>query len=395
MTRAETAAFLREHDNYCILTHRRPDGDTIGSSAALCLGLRAMGKTAWLLRNPQFTPRFAAVLDGLVCEDVPDEATIVSVDVAAPDLLPIRREELAAQVQLVIDHHARSSVSAEHRLVEAERAACGEIIIGLLELLGVSLDARMAEAIYIAISTDTGCFQYSNTTAETLRIAADCRGTAVPYAVNQMFFGHEELRAAEARGAADRERGILRGREGRAGGVAAGLARRAGRGRGRRRLHRRLPARHRGRRAWHRSVPRDVEDGSGKLSLRTSGTYDACEALPGSRAAAAMPRRPGATVPGGIAGAKRAILDVLRRKGIISRMANGILISGQARGLDQPGRGGEAARRVPSSGASATAARSTRWPPACSSCSWGGRRGPSSLPSATARNIWPGCASAL
>lgn len=162
MTRDETAAFLREHDNYCILTHRRPDGDTIGSSAALCLGLRAMGKTAWLLRNPQFTPRFAAVLDGLVCEDVPDEATIVSVDVAAPDLLPIGREGLAEQVQLVIDHHARSSVSAEHRLVEAERAACGEIIFGLLELLGVSLDARMAEAIYIAISTDTGCFQYSN-----------------------------------------------------------------------------------------------------------------------------------------------------------------------------------------------------------------------------------------
>ena len=83
MTRAETAAFLREHDHYCILTHRRPDGDTIGSSAALCLALRALGKTAWLLRNPQFTPRFAAVLDGLVCEDVPDEATIVSVDVAA------------------------------------------------------------------------------------------------------------------------------------------------------------------------------------------------------------------------------------------------------------------------------------------------------------------------
>ena len=135
MTRAETAAFLREHDNYCILTHRRPDGDTIGSSAALCLGLRAMGKTAWLLRNPQFTPRFAAVLEGLVCEDVPDEATIVSVDVAAPDLLPIGREGLAEQVQLVIDHHARSSVSAEHRLVEAERAACGEIIFGLLELL--------------------------------------------------------------------------------------------------------------------------------------------------------------------------------------------------------------------------------------------------------------------
>ena len=54
MTRAETAAFLREHDHYCILTHRRPDGDTIGSSAALCLGLRAMGKTAWLLLEDLF-----------------------------------------------------------------------------------------------------------------------------------------------------------------------------------------------------------------------------------------------------------------------------------------------------------------------------------------------------
>ena len=224
MTRAETAAFLREHDNYCILTHRRPDGDTIGSSAALCLGLRAMGKTAWLLRNPQFTPRFAAVLEGLVCEDVPDEATIVSVDVAAPDLLPIGREGLAAQMQLVIDHHARSSVSAAHRLVEAERAACGEIIIGLLELLGVSLDARMAESIYIAISTDTGCFQYSNTTADTLRIAAACRRGRGHVSNQQAVFRHEELRAAEARGAADRERGILRGREGRAGGAAAGVA---------------------------------------------------------------------------------------------------------------------------------------------------------------------------
>ena len=223
MTRAETAAFLREHDNYCILTHRRPDGDTIGSSAALCLGLRAMGKTAWLLRNPQFTPRFAAVLEGLVCEDVPDEATIVSVDVAAPDLLPIGREGLAEQVQLVIDHHARSSVSAEHRLVEAERAACGEIIFGLLELLGVSLDARMAEAIYIAISTDTGCFQYSNTTADTLRIAAACKDAgADTYAVNQIFFGTKSFARLklEARLTGSAEFYA----EGRAGGAAAGVA---------------------------------------------------------------------------------------------------------------------------------------------------------------------------
>ena len=194
MTRAETAAFLRKHDNYCILTHRRPDGDTIGSSAALCLGLRAMGKTAWLLRNPQFTPRFAAVLEGLVCEDVPDEATIVSVDVAAPDLLPIGREGLAAQVQLVIDHHARSSVSAEHCLVEAERAACGEIILRLLQLMGVKLDASMGAALYVAISTDTGCFRFNNTTADTLRCAAACKDTgADTFAINTALFMTKRL----------------------------------------------------------------------------------------------------------------------------------------------------------------------------------------------------------
>ena len=258
MTRAETAAFLREHDNYCILTHRRPDGDTIGSSAALCLGLRAMGKTAWLLRNPQFTPRFAAVLEGLVCEDVPDEATIVSVDVAAPDLLPIGREGLAEQVQLVIDHHARSSVPAECRLVEAERAACGEIIIGLLELLGVSLDARMAEAIYIAISTDTGCFQYSNTTADTLRIAAACKdagaelearltGSAEFYADGKVALVElpqawlDELGASEDD--VDSIAGFARAIEG----VELGI------------------------------TVRDVEGGNGKLSLRTGGSYDACK----------------------------------------------------------------------------------------------------------------------
>ena len=315
MTRAETAAFLREHDNYCILTHRRPDGDSIGSSAALCLGLRAMGKAAWLLRNAQFTPRFDAVLEGLLCEEAPGEATLVSVDVAAPELLPIGREALAGQVQLVIDHHARSSVPAEARLVEADRAACGEIVFGLLELLGVSLTARMAQALYIAVSTDTGCFQYSNTTADTLRIAAACKDAgADTYAVNQVFFGTKsfarlklEARLTESAefyadgrvalvelpqawldelGASEDDVDSIAGFARAIEGVELGI------------------------------TVRDVENGNGKLSLRTSGRYDACrlcqELGGGGHAAAA-----GATVAGGIAGAKRAILDVLRREGII------------------------------------------------------------------------------
>ena len=315
MTRAEFCAFARAHDNFVILTHRRPDGDTIGSSAALCLALRALGKTAWLLRNPQFTPRFAAVLEGLVCEDVPDEATVVSVDVAAPDLLPIGREGLAEQVQLVIDHHARSSVSAERRLVEAERAACGEIIFGLLELLGVTLTRQMAEALYLAISTDTGCFKYSNTTAHTHAAAATLIAAgAEVYPINKAFFDTKsfarlklearltdsielygggivglctmpkslltELQISEDD--VDSISGFARSIEG----VEIGI------------------------------MIREVEDGGGKISLRTSEHYNAselCKALGGGGHAAAA----GATVPGGITGARHAILSLLAQRGII------------------------------------------------------------------------------
>ena len=71
LTLPETAAYLKEHDKYLILSHRRPDGDTVGSCAALCLALRAMGKTAWVYPNPQFTPKFRPFLEsasGPLCQ---------------------------------------------------------------------------------------------------------------------------------------------------------------------------------------------------------------------------------------------------------------------------------------------------------------------------------------
>lgn len=64
MTRLEMAQALRAHDNYIILTHRRPDGDTLGSAAGLCLGLRALGKNAWVLKNRQLTPKLAPLQRG-------------------------------------------------------------------------------------------------------------------------------------------------------------------------------------------------------------------------------------------------------------------------------------------------------------------------------------------
>ena len=190
MTRLEMAQALRAHDNYIILTHRRPDGDTLGSAAGLCLGLRALGKNAWVLKNRQLTPKLAPFTEGLVTDTCPEHATVLSVDIASLGLLSFDAAELGLgdQIALAIDHHGSNDLNAP-KLVEADRAACGEIILELLELLGVTLTEKLANALYLAISTDTGCFKYSNTTAHTHEAAAKLiHAGADTYPINKAFF---------------------------------------------------------------------------------------------------------------------------------------------------------------------------------------------------------------
>lgn len=189
LTRADTAAWLRSNDSYCILTHRRPDGDTIGSAAALCRGLRAMGKTAHILENPEITEKYHYLHSGMTCTQVYTGATIIGVDIAAETMFPAAFSHLKERVELCIDHHGTNSGYAKLSLVDADAAACGEIIFDLLNLLQVPMSREMAESIYIAVSTDTGCFRYSNTTARTLRTAAACLETGIDsYAINMKLF---------------------------------------------------------------------------------------------------------------------------------------------------------------------------------------------------------------
>ena len=109
LTRNETAEFLQNHDNYCILTHRRPDGDTVGSSAALCRILRNLGKTAHVLENREVTSRFQWLHEGLTKEEAGENDTIVTVDVASPGMLPKAFEPLLGRIALRIDHHGSST----------------------------------------------------------------------------------------------------------------------------------------------------------------------------------------------------------------------------------------------------------------------------------------------
>ena len=82
LTRREAARWLKERDNFLIMTHKRPDGDTVGSAAALCLGLRKMGKTAHVLRNMEVTEKYIRLHEGLN-KDCPETGdTLITVDVA-------------------------------------------------------------------------------------------------------------------------------------------------------------------------------------------------------------------------------------------------------------------------------------------------------------------------
>ena len=189
LTRNECAEFLRRHDRFAIVTHRRPDGDTVGSAATLCLGLRQLGKTAHIVENPEITSRYCHLHEGLTKPWPEAEDTLVSVDVASPNMLPDAFRKLEGAIALRIDHHGTAASFTEHELVDPHAGACGEIIYDVLMALGVKLDKPMAEALYTAVSTDTGCFRYANTTVHSLRTAAACAEAGGDlYAINQAIF---------------------------------------------------------------------------------------------------------------------------------------------------------------------------------------------------------------
>lgn len=189
LTRNETARFLLEHDNYLILSHRRPDGDTTGSSAALCLGLRQLGKTAFVLENKEVSERFSWLHQGLTKSEAVGDETIVSTDVASPSMLPASFQSLLGKIALRIDHHGSATSFTDQELVDAHSASCAELIWDVLSLMNVKADRAIAEAVYVGTSTDTGCFRYANTTAHTFETAAMCAAAGARiYELNQELF---------------------------------------------------------------------------------------------------------------------------------------------------------------------------------------------------------------
>ncbi|MBO5210825.1 MAG: bifunctional oligoribonuclease/PAP phosphatase NrnA [Clostridia bacterium] len=171
LTLKQTARYLKKHDNYIILTHASPDGDTLGSAYALYYGLNEIGKTACVLCPDVIHKKYDFFVRPT--NHVQREgATIIAVDIADKKLLGPLVQEFGDIVDLCIDHHITNSHFAKNLYLDTNAAATAESIYELLTVMRVNINDVTARAIYAGIATDTGCFKYSNVTAKTHIIAA-------------------------------------------------------------------------------------------------------------------------------------------------------------------------------------------------------------------------------
>ncbi len=173
ITLEEIADFFRRQDDFVILCHTNPDEDTAGSAYALFLGLTGLGKRAKIVCDMHPPRRGGNYLDEAVFSTALPEGSFVtvSVDVAARNMLGALAEPLGGTVDLKIDHHGVGEDFGCYNYTDPEAGACGMIVWKIIGILG-PVSPAMASALYLAIASDTGGFRYSNTSAETHRIAA-------------------------------------------------------------------------------------------------------------------------------------------------------------------------------------------------------------------------------
>lgn len=186
MNYKQCAKTLLGHENLLILTHKNPDGDTMASAAALCSALRRGGRTAYLYPNPQVNDKLRPFVEEYFAPTGYKYKYVVAVDIATERLLPKGYEGM---VNFCIDHHPTNSHYAGADLVRPEKSSCAEVVMELIQNINTEISKDEATLLYIGLSTDTGCFQYSNTNAASLRAASELLRLGADNAmVNLRFF---------------------------------------------------------------------------------------------------------------------------------------------------------------------------------------------------------------
>lgn len=200
LTLEQTCAFLKSRDDFVILCHASPDGDTIGSAAGLGLVLRRLGKRTFIRCADSFPGKFSYIYKGLIREETEEiftPKTVIASDVADPKLLGKLREDYPV-VDLCIDHHVSNTRYAHRLLLDASASATCEIIYQLARKLADRPDKQTVDALFTGLSTDTGCFKFSNVTARTHRIAADLLELGADAAeINRLMFDTKSRQRVE------------------------------------------------------------------------------------------------------------------------------------------------------------------------------------------------------
>ena len=174
---SHAAALLAAADDILIITHVRPDGDAAGSGCALCRGLRALGRRAYLAANPPSMARYEKYMLPYFAPEGFEPRFVAAVDTPGTAQFPAGWEHLAGRTDLAVDHHGTNEGYAKYTYLEPDSAAAGELVYLLLRAMGAPLDGETAEALYTALSTDTNCFRTPGTTGRTLAIAGALRET--------------------------------------------------------------------------------------------------------------------------------------------------------------------------------------------------------------------------
>ena len=179
---------LKSFDDVLILTHQFPDGDTLGCGFALLCALRKLNKRAKIECSDPFGKQYSYITSN-VKQDKFTHKFIVAVDVADVKLLGRIKEKYGECIDLCIDHHGSNVDFAKETYVDSNSAAACEIIYDIINALNVDIDKTIANALFTGISTDTGCFKYSNTTARTHKIAAALIEKGADHAeINRIMF---------------------------------------------------------------------------------------------------------------------------------------------------------------------------------------------------------------
>jgi len=202
-TFAEIGQALRDHQTFAILSHVRPDGDALGSQLALALSLEQLGKTVrvWnedgMIEKYNFLPRAALLSKPPAQKEEVD--LVVALDTAVQTRLGTAIESVGSARMLInIDHHPSNPRYGDLVFIDPVSPATGQILFELISDQKLPMTPEIAENLYVAISTDTGSFQYPNTTARTFEIAAELIRAGVDVGrVSQLLYENYPRRRVE------------------------------------------------------------------------------------------------------------------------------------------------------------------------------------------------------